>query len=58
VRTFASGVPAKYGFSLKTLLFRGLQKRLIPNYAKIKIPNNSSSAKHTQRKTQNLRIEN
>jgi hypothetical protein len=34
-----------------------VKKRLVPNYTKIKIPNNSPSAKFTQRKTQNLRIE-
>ena len=32
------------------------QKRLIPNFAKIKIPTNSPAAKSTQRKTQNLRV--
>ena len=32
------------------------QKRLVPNYAKIKIPINSPAVKFTQRKTQNLRI--
>jgi hypothetical protein len=32
------------------------QKRLIPNFAKIKIPTNSPVAKSTQRKTKNLRV--
>ena len=32
------------------------EKRLVPNYAKIKIPINFPAAKFTQRKTQNLRI--
>jgi len=32
------------------------RKQLIPNYAKIKIPNTSPAARFTQRKTHNPRI--
>jgi len=32
------------------------RKQLIPNYAKIKIPNTSPAARFTQRKTRNLRM--